>query len=332
MQDFNKNHRIITKCIIFFNILILLFALVSTKTEEALLNSDRLVPVRNKNIYRIQREPENSIDIIVLGDSLSYSAITPMRLWKRYGYTSYVCGQSGQKIDETEEMLNTALKVQSPEIVILETNTLFDSKIRGMRLNKLLEAMMNYYIPVFRGHDVWKSLVMKKEYVEENYKGFAFRCAVNPYEKGDYMNKTDQVKRMSVTVREYLDRIADICQENDAEFLLVSTPSPLNCTYEKHNAIAEYAKNRGLEYLDMNLFLKDIGMDWKTDSLDNGDHLNLSGAERVTEYLGQYLHERYKIPDHREDGAYTAWEDESIIYEQKASGYLKEIRKNAESI
>ena len=64
-----------------------------------------------------------------------------------------------------------------------------------------------------------------------------------------------------------------------------------------------YAKENELPYIDLNMKTKEIGIDWKTDSYDKGDHLNLHGAQKVTAYMGKYLTENYSMPDHRgEDG------------------------------
>ena len=93
-------------------------------------------------------------------------------------------------------------------------------------------------------------------------------------------------------VREKQDKIAP----------LYSTPyTNLNCNYSRHNSIAAYAKEHDLEYLDMNLKLEEVGTDWATDSLDKGDHLNLSGAKKVSQYLGEYLSTRYDLPDRRNE-------------------------------
>ena len=82
----------------------------------------------------------------------------------------------------------------------------------------------------------------------------------------------------------------------------------------------------GLTYIDMNLFPGLVGINWKTDSLDYGDHLNLSGAEKVTKYLGKYLAENENLTDHRLEEAYRSWIQESAEYEEKASRQLQIIR------
>ena len=326
MRGFRNNHGNAAKLLLFFGIMILLFGVLSAATDHILISSDRLVPVRNKNIYRIQREAEDSIDIIFLGDSLSYSSFSPMVLWREYGAASFVCGQSGQKMNEAEDILRVALRTQHPRVVVLETNELFRNQPHGSRINDSIEAMLNYYIPLFRGHDVWKSLIMNKEYVEENYRGFAFRCTVKPYERGEYMEETDRTESMADTAETHLDNIRAMCSDIGAELVLVSTPSPANWNYERHNTVSAYAEDRGIPYIDMNLLLEEIGINWDTDSLDHGDHLNLSGAEKVTAFLGRYLADMFALPDHRGEKAYHSWETESAGYEEKAARYLAEIR------
>lgn len=328
MQDFEGKRKSIYKGILFFGILILLFAVVSAKSERALLNNDWLVPARNRNSYRILREPEESIDIIVIGDSLSYSAISPLTLWKEQGYTSYVCGQSSQTIRETEEMLAMALERQTPSLIILETDVLFRGPVGVKSLNDSIEALLNYYIPVFRGHDAWKSVIVDKtEHAEDNYKGFAYRCTVKPYSKGEFMVKTKEKEPLSDTVLTHMENIITLCQSHGAELVLLSTPSPVCYNYARHNALSEYAKEQKLTYLDLNLNTKAVGIDWQTDSFDQGDHLNLSGAVKVTKYLGSFLSESYSLTDHRGEAAYVSWEKESIIYEEKKEKDLAAMRR-----
>ena len=93
------------KKIWFFIILIVLITAVSGTIYEIALGNHHLVQDRSKSFYQILREPENSVDAVVVGDSLSYTSISPMELWKEYGMTFFVCGQSGQTTQETYYML-----------------------------------------------------------------------------------------------------------------------------------------------------------------------------------------------------------------------------------
>lgn len=323
MQAFKKKGKKFIKNFVFFAILFAIFAGVSNKMETVFIENDNLVQSRNKSTFRILREPENSIDVIVVGDSLSYSSISPMVLWKNHGITSYVCGQSGQKIQETYHMLETAFETQSPKLVILETNVMFRGKPGLASLKDSIEEWGNHYIPLFRCHDVWKSFLIDKQYPEENYKGFAFRCTVQPYEKGEYMQETEQKEAMTDTVIDYMGKIEELCRENNVKLLLVGTPSPSNYNYRRHNSIQSYAVEHSLDFLDLNLKLGEVGIDWKTDSLDKGDHLNLSGAQKVTKYLGEYLKSEYELPDHRGEASYAAWEKDVAEYSQKAEENMK---------
>lgn len=323
MRDF----KWIIKLFTFFVILIAIFVGVSNKMETVLIENDNLVQSRNKSLFRILREPEESIDMIVLGDSLCYAAISPMVLWKNHGIASYVCGQSGQKIQETYHMLETALETQSPKLVVLETNVMFGGKSGLESLMESIKEWRNHYIPIFRCHDIWKSFFIEKQYPEENYKGFAFRCTVQPYEKGEYMQETEQREDMTDTVISYMEKIEELCREKNVKLLLLGTPSPINYNYRRHNSVRTYATEHSLNYLDLNLKLGEVGIDWKTDSLDKGDHLNLSGAHKVTNYLGEYLKSEYELPDHHGEVSYTAWDKEVEEYSQKATENLKVMIK-----
>lgn len=126
MQDFNEMKKDKAKRITgFFGILVALILVFSGVLTDISMKDDNLIQSRNKSMAQIQKQKKNSIDMIVVGDSLSYSAISPMQLWNSYGYSSFVCAQSGQRIQETYSMLQTAFENQKPKLVIMETNPMF---------------------------------------------------------------------------------------------------------------------------------------------------------------------------------------------------------------
>lgn len=300
--------------------LLILFVLLSGMSRMMLAfaaaNTD-MPRIRNQIYAELAGEKMNTIQVLILGDSETYTSVSPMDLWAGHGISSFVCGQSGQKIQESYYMLKKALKTQTPSLILMETNVLYreESFVSGMQT--LLAEMGNYYFPVLRFHDIWKGMIFGETYSHRSYKGFQIRPGVRPYTGGNYMEKTEEKQEISGYNAFFMDKIAELSREKQIPLLLYSAPSPQNYSYKKHNGIQEYAGKRSLEYLDLNLRLKELDMDWKQDTLDAGDHLNLSGARKVTKWLGDYIARRYQLKDHRENSSYREWNRQAEQFQQE---------------
>ena len=332
MQDFKNKIKKGGKTALFFLILMTILTGLSIFVTEISKKNDKLIQGRNKSLIQIQQEPENSIDLLILGDSLSYTALSPMQMWRDYGITSFIGGQSGQKIHETYYMLKTALETQSPKLVVIETDVLLHSRTGLGRIREKIEEKLSFYFPVFRYHNIWKPLLMGTEYAEESYKGFMLRDTIQAYKKGEYMKETADKVTLSPVVTEYMDKIINLCNENGIQILLVSTTSPVNYNFKKYNALKEYAKENNLKYLDMNLKVKKLGINWESDTLDKGDHLNLLGAQKITGYFGDYLKSRYNLLDHRKDKKYEMWNRDAEDYEKKLEKKIEMMQKSLRNI
>lgn len=66
-----------------------------------------------------------------------------------------------------------------------------------------------------------------------------------------------------------------------------------------------------------------MGIDWNTDCLDYGKHLNFSGAIKRSAVLGQYLNARYHLPDRKHDVDYRSWERMEKQYRMHKNKTLK---------
>ena len=64
-------------------------------------------------------EPENTIDVLFLGNSEAYCSFIPMEIWKEHGITSYVCSTPAQRMYQSVEYLRSVFRTQRPQIVVV---------------------------------------------------------------------------------------------------------------------------------------------------------------------------------------------------------------------
>ena len=114
-----------------------------------------------------------------------------------------------------------------------------------------------------------------------------------------------------------MDEIISLCKENNVTLVLYSAPSPKNYDGEKHNGIERYANEKNLAYVDLNLKTSELEIDWAKDTADHGDHLNLSGAQKTTRFLGTYLKDQFDLEDHRGDENLKEWDISLEEYHKK---------------
>ena len=329
MQDFRKK---IVRPVAFCAILLcLLMAASEVMSALARTNTD-LVQNRNKSMVELENEPADTIDVLVIGDSESYTTVSPMEIWDKEGIPSYVGGQTGQKIQESYYMLKKALKTQKPKVVAIETNMIFRPQCAVRGIKETLVQTMLYYFPVFRLHNSWKAWVTGEDKRSQTfYKGFVLRDVVEAYTGGSYMKKTAKTERMSRITRFMMDQIVSLCRKNNIQLFLYSAPSPKNYSFRKHNTMEAYARENGLKYLDLNLKIKELGINWSEDSLDKGDHLNILGAVKVSDYLGRYLKKEYHLKSRKSESTYRSWNESLIQYRETAQNAEKQAKKKVKA-
>ena len=288
----------------------------------------------NKNALSVMKQPKNSMDYLVMGDSECYSSISPMEIWMKYGFTGYNCGVVGQHAQYTYYLLQQVMNKQSPKVVFLETNELFRSSKGSGELESVVENMAAKYFPLLQYHNGWQKISwseiqqfhpFQKRSGSDSLKGFHYRPQVVPYTGGEYMIPTERVKEIDSIPLYYLNCMADLCEEKGAQLVLVSVPSPDNWNYKKHNAVAQYAEKRGLTYLDLNLSVEQLGIDWAKDTTDKGDHLSFTGAQKVTSYIADWLDQNFEFTDKRENPDYDSW-NKTIQGYLKKTGQAKKLK------
>lgn len=234
-------------------------------------------------------EPENSLDVVILGDSIPLCAFSPQVITENTGISSYVCATTGQTLPKSESFLREFLACQSPRLVILEAHHLYSTfsclDLAGERLNQA--------VPLLRYHDSWKFLRPAQALSKVQYdvvipeKGYYEKDGIEPGENTEYMVSSQIVIPIPREGCRVAAELAALCREKGTELLILSAPSSANWNTGSHNAVENLARELGVGYVDMNL--ADVGIDWTLDTPDAGDHLNGSGAQKASKWLGEYL-------------------------------------------
>jgi hypothetical protein len=111
----------------------------------------------------------------------------------------------------------------------------------------------------------------------------------------------------------------ELCEENDIQLVLIKAPSLYPYWYDEwEEQIEDYAAEHDLLYINFLELTEETGIDFNTDTYDAGLHMNLSGAEKLSHYLGQVLQTECSVESRRGEAALEeSWEEKGEAYRQE---------------
>lgn len=314
---------------VFLAILLVVISIMNIIITPDFMQKHNLYFGRNRIYMQLAKEKKDSIDVLVIGDSESYTSFSPMSFWKEYGITSFAAGQAGAKIGETYDLLKFAFKRQKPKVVLMETNNLFrfsgGSKPMDNDSGKLAGAIYKR-IPFIKNHSMWK-LAVDPGKRRKVYKGYNVSAKVRPYDgriTNDKVVTGNEITRSGVRS---FEKIRRLCAENGAELVMYSAPSPRCYNGKKTAFLTRFAAKRNIPYVDLNSRVKDMNISWETDTRDHGDHLNASGAMKTTAYLGRWIMDNVDLEYSADIHTERLWDREYLTYAKAEDRALKKIDK-----
>ncbi|MDO4345540.1 MAG: hypothetical protein Q4C50_12145 [Eubacteriales bacterium] len=297
-------------------------------------------------------DEEDLIDVVILGSSHAINGIFPMEMWRDYGIAAYNFASHGSMIPTSYWVLRNLLDYGTPDMVVVDCYYLnWDEKTSPISADFLHNALDVFPLSVTKYQavqDLWKDneLLNKTDKIDFLWPFYTYHNRWSKLEKGDFVRKRSAgrgaERRLGISEpveyqrisRElisdettwnvvYLKKIIELCQEKGIECLLTFLPYPAGEEDQKGSNLAyQIAEEYGVNYI--NFLDTDCGIDFETDCWDSDSHLNMSGANKVSAYLGKYIQENYDIADHREDQAYSSWQKDYEAYVQEK---LKEVQE-----
>ena len=306
------------------------------------------------------KEPEQ-YDVLFFGDSRFVNAMFPMELWADYGIPGYNLSCYGSTMPICYWSMINALDYGKPEVVVIAANGVRkDIKLTGssedlhsaldffpLSLNKAraIEDLMDdpemktdegaryvdlkweYYFTIGKYHTRWSQL-KKSDYapVPGVQKGAEAMAGVADEEDYDIID-SDMYAEESGAGYRYMRMMIEECQSRGIDVLLVHLPFPASEDSQMHgNTVSSIAEEYGIGYIDF--VQMDSVVDYAVDCYDQQSHLNISGGQKVTDYIGRYLMDHYQLADRRGDAAYAPWQTEQERYVQ----YKRELLAGEDSL
>ena len=298
----NKN---IIDVVLFLGILFGILALSSAMIKPDYGEVYNIVQV-DQTLDAFEREAPDTIDVIFAGNSEVYRTFSPLQIFNDTGITSYCMSDSALRLCDAYELIKAAFNTQNPKVVILEADAVFSDAHPHKDADAGPTNLIEDIFPIFHYHNFYKTYMPGSR--DNSLKGFVKTDESKPYTgPEDYMSVGDPVG-INEESRTYLNKIREFCEEKKVPLIIVAAPNARNWTYSKNEALTKYAEKYGLDFVDLNTHLDDMGIDWQTDTMDGGNHVSFSGSEKTTRFIEEYLKDNCSLPDHRGDPLYSDWE------------------------
>lgn len=301
----------------------------------------RPVTSSRENICGFYAEEKNSLDMVYVGGSACYVYWEALAAYEQYGFTSYNFATDAMPPQVIKYCIEEILKTQTPEVFLVDLrpfqygdrydeatgciNYKREAPLRNvtdnmnyslnrfqMIENCVEEGKTSYHFDIAKYHSLLVSLIMPDnwEYIRNRHpmqsKGFHPCETVGELELADVSAVTEK-QQLAPRMDDLLIDLLEYCKEKELKVLFIVHAYQISEEdQKKYNYMEEKISGYGLDYLNTNDYIAEIGLDGLTDFY-NRDHVNLLGADKYTKFLGDYLVRNYTLGDKRGDTAYSQW-------------------------
>lgn len=314
------------------------------------------------NRYSSYLTEDTDIDVLFLGSSHVRHGFFPMELWNDYGISSFNLASNGNTIPVSYWVLVNALDYQTPQVVVMDVFDMFPGRVCStswgqvhialdffpMSVNKykmvnelfddveltdgngvnLYQKRWELLWDIGEYHSRWTDLteIDFKSQAELEKNSSVWRGAEPLEQVTDrsemlYPESLDDLEYDEIS-KEYLIKIIELCRKNAINLVLINTGYDCNAEAKFFaDSVYDIALQYDVPYLD---FVQENIINFNSDlaSAGHNTHVNFSGAEKFTSYIGEYLLENYPMLDHRYDSDYSSWWSDYQAFADSKKKYL----------
>lgn len=274
-------------------------------------------------------EKENSLDLVLIGNSTSREDFIPVEAWKRYGLTSHCIGSNPSHLEVIKIAIDEVARTQNPKLVIVDVNgltyenkesapTYVKSYIDNMPDGEAKDALLEKYpyakksdsFELFKDHNSWRdqywweTKIFKTYTFNKGYNPQGMSYAITPITVDpDYIDSewldidpglATNPNKEAHTPRDYLIEILETCQKHpEIDFIFGEMPRFLSNKTEREKLVLErYYKLRSCKSV-----VESYGFEWRDFCDDISDMgINSECSQRDSDHL-----------NHRGAKKFTKW-------------------------
>lgn len=340
-----------------FNRIIAIVALASVVLLlTAFMQKYMCLPLEHNEVrlFDFHKEPENSLDVVLLGSSPTYHSFSSVYAYEQFGFTSFPYTLAGAACTMWKPAMKDILSRQHPKLVVVDVfgggyeldylrtrtyslyivmNNLKFSLDKIKIANELGkrtdgENALLYLFPLIKYHNN----------IPEAFSNLSDRLRVGLLEqssplRGSYLKTkavklgkvepytfTEETLPLEKETEEIILDFIDYCQSEDVELLFVKYPAVIAPDDEDEIGV-DLHSNRILEIaqekgcLTLNLQKHFYDINLaESEDFQNRGHVNIRGQKKITEYLGRYLQEDLGIKPTQLNPSQKKDWDDSIAY------------------
>ena len=286
-------------------------------------------------IMNFYEQPEESVDVLVIGTSCAYAGINTNILFEEYGIAAYnLCGAE-LPYWVSYYYLEEALKTQTPKLILLDAKPAIYTENYSKRGRTILstygirdistrmkaiaacveaEKFSGFALAFPELHSYYTKVEMENFlYPPTNngrgpdWKGFIEMDITEQHEKPSLV-WTDIKKPINARQQEYFEKSLALANEHGIPVMLVGFPNPDYANdHMYYNSLWHIAAQYGVDGMNYNNPDLRLRLLYSSDFAD-WQHLNVKGSAKFTRRLGSDLKEKYDLPDRRGDKLYESWQ------------------------
>lgn len=305
-------------------------------------------------VLLFHKEPADSIDVLLIGSSTTYSGFSSAYAYDQFGFTSYPYAIGGSTCNIWKPALQDALRTQHPKLIVvdvfgggydldlvesrnsqvytimthtplsrekIETAKELSSKIDRTTTASLLLPFIKYHNSVPANLMDLKDRLDVASSGPSPLKGIETLTRTRELADVDDISFTDETAPLDEKTEAVINEFMDYCRSKDLNVLFVKYPTVLtkNDPDElqvnlRANRILEMADEAGFHTLNMQKYFHEIGLKEREDYYNHG-HTNTRGQKKVTSFLGGYIQNELGIaPSDLSDSVRTEWDDSVRYY------------------